>query len=133
MWKFKSRGITLIEVMLAVTILCAGLILIARSYLSALRAIKTSQNLSVANWLLEQKIWERQKSYQERAKVILEDQEGAFEPPFEGFSYHSSFEKEDLPSEYTSNLYRNSLVVSWQEGKSKWSTSTLTYMRAQEQ
>ena len=133
MRKAMIRGFTLLEVMLAVTILAVGLVLVVRSYITSLRVIKISQELSVANLLLEEKIWERQEKQMQDLGAIAEDEEGEFAPPFDNFSYQISFiEQEDLPLEYEGSLYKGLFEVSWQQRKRRHSTSSVTFFRSKQ-
>ncbi len=131
--RLKNRAFTLIEVMLAVTILAVGLVMVVRSYATSMQAIKVSQNLAIANLLLEKKIWEWQEKKSRAEEGSLEEEEGSFTAPFDDFSYEVSFiEQEDLPLAYEGRLYKGLFEVSWQQRKRKHSTSSVTFLRSKE-
>ncbi len=113
--------------MLAVTILSVGLVLVSRSYITSLRAIKTSQNFLLANLLLEEKIWQKQEQGTWPEGVILDEEQGNFIAPFDNFSYKIAFEsQEDL-----SSLYKSTFKVFWQERKKERFNWCVTYIRAE--
>lgn len=120
--------------MLAVTILSVGLVIVVRSFVTSLRAIKISHNLLVANLLLEEKLWQRQEK---QARVVIlepEEEQSEFDPPFDNFSYDIKFEEqEQVDPSSIYKLYQGSFVVSWQQRKNTWSTSCLTYSRRREE
>lgn len=129
MLRWKNKGFLLLEVLLAVTILSLGLVLVLRSFVSSLKAIKISQDILVANLLLEQKIWQKQQELARGAQLSFLDEDGSFSAPFESFSYRISFTKEgDLPL-----LYRTTFQVLWQRANKKHSRNYLTYLRGQEE
>jgi prepilin-type N-terminal cleavage/methylation domain-containing protein len=131
--KLKNNGFTLIEVMLVVTILAVGLVMVVRSYTSSLQAIKVAQNLAIANLLLEKKIWEWQEKKGRVEELSLEEEQGSFTLPFDGFNYGVSFiEQEDLPLEYEGRLYKGSFEVSWEQRKRRHTTSSVTSLRSKE-
>lgn len=126
MLNLKSKGFTLLEVMLAVTILSVGLIFVLRSYLTSLRAIKVTQNLFIANLLLEQKVWQKQEQQMREGNINTVEDVGEFESPFSSFNYQLSFEEDpDLPL-----LYKGIFKISWQQRNRIYDTSCVTYMRS---
>lgn len=133
MRKPKNKGFTLLEVMLAVTILSVGLVMVVRSYVTSLQAIKISKDFLIANLLLEEKIWERQEK-QTRSEEVIPEEKGEFETPFNNFSYEISFtEQEDLPAEYKGTLYKSTFEVSWQQRKRKHTTSSVTFLHSEKE
>lgn len=134
MWRLKNKAFTLIEVMLAVAILSIGLVLVVRSYVTSLRAIKASQNFLIANLLLEEKIWEKQEEgMRRRGEATFEEEEGKFDPPFEGYSYNIKFEPQDFPPQYQGALYKTLFTVSWQERGRGQSSSSVTFLRSKKE
>lgn len=130
MLNLKNKGVLLLEVMLAVTILSVGLILVVRSYIASLRTVKISQDLLVANLLLGEKIWQKEQESSQDEGIIAANQQGSFPAPFAGFNYQIEFSPaESLPAEYTANLYKASFKVFWQQRGKERSASSLTYLR----
>lgn len=69
-----QKGMTLIEVLLAVVILSVGLVTVYRALLGSLQTLKYAENRLEGHWALIQKVWEMQ-DYLERMKKlpVLED------------------------------------------------------------
>ena len=129
MWKSKNKGFLLLEVMLAVTILSVGLVMVARSYAASLCAVKVSQDLLVANLLLEEKIWQKQEEKLRTQTLIPDNEQGSFPSPFERFNYEINFEKqEDLPMEYQGSLYKSTFNVFWKHRKKEYNASPGTFI-----
>lgn len=125
----KNKGFTLLEVMLAVTILSVGLVMVVRSYVTSLRAIKTSREFLTANLLLEEKIWQEEQERTRPEGFIPQEKQDEFDPPFAGFNYKISFEQEEnLPS-----LYKSTFEVFWRKRNKEHSVSCVTYTRSQEE
>lgn len=119
-------GFTLLEVMLAVSILSLGLVAVVRSYITSLRALQISQDFLIADLLLEEKIWQKQEENIRRGGVVPEEEQSEFAPPFDNFNYKISFiEQEDLPT-----LYKSTFTIFWQQGERQQSISYLTYTRS---
>ena len=124
-----QAGFSLLELMLAITILSAGMVIVMHSYVTSLRAVRVSGNFLAANLLLEEKIWEIQEEQIRLGEIITEEKQGEFALPFEAFSYKISFEKEQFEGqEELSPLYKSTFEVFWQERDSQWSSFCLTYM-----
>ena len=134
MLKAKSKGVTLLEVMLAVTILSVGLVMVVRSYTSCLRTIKITQNLLLANLLLEEKIWQKEEEKLSTAIFIEGQEENQFDPPWDNFRYEISLEpvEEELPQDYEDNLRKCSLQVRWRQGSREQATSCVSFLRSKE-
>jgi len=129
MSKSKNKAFTLLEVMLAVSILSIGLVAVVRSYTTSLHALRVSKDYLVANLLLEEKIWQKQEEKIRLGGVMPEDQDDKFNSPFDNFSYKINFEEEgDLPL-----LYKSTFEVSWQKRNQKRSTSCLLYLPGKEE
>lgn len=128
MSRLKNKGFTLLEVMLAVTILSVGLVMVLGSFVNSLRAIKISQDFLVASLLLEEKIWQKEEEKTQSEGLIPVGEEDEFQPPFDKFRYKIRFEEQkDLPS-----LYKTSFEVSWQERKKERNISCVTYLSSKE-
>jgi type II secretory pathway pseudopilin PulG len=124
--KLKNRGFLLLEVILTVTILSVGLVSALRSFATSLHTLKISQNLLIANLLLEEKIWQKEEENSQVEGIVPEDEEDELAPPFDAFSYKINFtEQKDFDS-----LYKSTFEVFWKQRKRQYSTSCITYMRA---
>ena len=101
-----KRGFTLIEVLVALVVVTAGLTIIAQGFLSGGRASLSSQNDTLAAWLAESKLTDLEAG-------ILSTQSsasGTFEPEHPDFSWSIAPE-----STVTTGLFKISLTVKWKE------------------
>lgn len=129
MFQLRIKGFTLLEVMLAVTILTVGLIMVVRSYITSLHAVKSSQDFLIAGLLLEQKLWQKQEEQTRSGGVNTEEEQGEFDPPLDRFSYKIGFEEE----ENTPFLFKGTFEVFWQERQKGHGISCLTYLRSKKE
>lgn len=121
----RNKGFTLLEVVLAVAILSLGLVMVVRSYVSSLRAVKTSQNFLAADLLLEKKIWDWEEDVRSAPQPGEVVPDGNFKAPFDNFTYRIWLEEEaESPP-----LYKSTFKVSWQQRKNEHSVSSISYTR----
>ncbi len=128
MFRLKNKGFLLLEVMLAVTILSVGMALVLRSYVSALNAVKISQDFFAAGLLLEEKLWQKEEEKSDSQEPSVAGEQGNFSTPWDRFSYLIEFEKE----EDTPDLYKTNSSVSWQNKKKTHSILCVSYIRSKE-
>ena len=88
----NSRGVFLLEAVIAVTILSVGLIAIIRSFTMGIEAHMRSQEYLIASTLLDNKLTELLLDRYIDEGVTLE---GEFEEPFLGYRYVLSVESLD--------------------------------------
>lgn len=120
-----NRGFTLIEIMLAVVILSFGLVLVLRSFATALDGITRSENVKAASYLLEEKMEE----IKEKAKEEDGIKRGASSGQFTVLTpRRCEWSLEVVPSGVDEDLNEVKLEISWQEGKSKRSLFGTTYL-----
>jgi len=131
-----SKGFTLIEIMLAVLILSFGLVMVLRSFATALDGLKRVEFVKVASYLLEEKM----EDIKEKAREEKGIARGASSGEFRKSDYT------DLKTDYTDHRWDLSvkqsgvdedlneveLVISWQEGKNKRSLFAATYLENQD-
>ena len=102
----SRRAFTLIEVLVALVVVTAGLTIIAQGFLTGGRASVASQHGTIAAWLAESKMAELESG-------ILTTQtsgSGSFEPDQPDFSWEA-----DIQSTSTSGLVQVTLTVTWKE------------------
>lgn len=129
MWNFltikkNNKGLLLFEVMLTVIILSVGLTLILRSFSTSLNASKSAQHYTTATLLIEDKMWELEN------KVVIDadlDVEGQFPEPYQKFNWHLTTKDKPIQTQ-TGKINEVKLIVYWQEGRRKGSTSATTYL-----
>jgi Tfp pilus assembly protein PilV len=127
MWNYlisrrNKKGILLFEVMLTVIILSVGLTLILRSFSTSLNAVKSAQHYTTASLLIEDKMWELENKGTIDADL---DEEGQFPEPHQKFNWHLTT-KDKIIQAQSSKINEVKLIVYWQEGKRKGSTSATT-------
>lgn len=132
MLRTGSKGFTLIEIMLAVLILSFGLVLVLRSFATALDGLKRSENVKAASYLLEEKMEDIKEKAKEEGGIVKGNSSGKF----------GNNDYTDLKTDYTDHRWDLSvkqsgvdedlneveLVISWQEGKNKRSLFATTYL-----
>lgn len=96
----NKKSFSLIEVLVTLAILSTAVISIFRSFAASLYAVKLSQNITRASYLVEEKIWE----IDQWDKDIVEQENG--------FKFNYQKNKTDL-----SGLSELKFEVSWLENK----------------
>lgn len=81
------KGLTLIEVLLAVLILSIGVVAVLQAYAGSLAALQAAQTTMTSVSLLNQKAGEVQQAIFEKIKIEQAGEEGEFESPFEDFAW----------------------------------------------
>ena len=102
-------GFTLFEVLIALAILSTAIVFIFRSFTSSLSSIKFSQNITLACFFAENKIWELEQE-QKVKTVPIESRQG--KEKMQGKDFKWAYQAKRLES---SNLVDLEFVVSWQE------------------
>jgi len=67
----KRKAISLIEVLITVAILTGGIVFVFRSFMTSLSAANLSQNIMLASFLAEDKLW--QVEAVQKQKISLEN------------------------------------------------------------
>lgn len=96
----KNRAFSLLEVLIAVGILTTGVVFVLRAFTSALGSARLSQNVSLACYFSQQKIWECQ---QEKDNLLDQGEENQFK-----------WKYEIKPSDMA-NLSEMNFDISWSE------------------
>jgi general secretion pathway protein I len=102
----SRRGFTLIEVLVALVVVTAGLTIIAQGFLSGGRASVISQNRSIAAMLAESKMAEVEAGIISTTTTAS----GTFEPERPDFSWTVETE-----STTTTGLSKITLTITWKE------------------
>ncbi len=86
--KFKSlSAFTLIEVILAVSILAFGLIGVVKAYIVSVDALEVSQYIIDTTYLLNEKLAEIEQEIIEEPQYFLDNSEGKFEGGYRNFKW----------------------------------------------
>ena len=118
----KNKGAFLIEVLLSVMILAAGLTIIIQALLSSLRASTYVKDYSLALILTENKMHELLQEGLIRAPLREEKQ---FEVPFERFSYQLETEKKQGEKDFLNKVF---LKCFWKAGHRTKEITLSTYL-----
>lgn len=117
--KTQNRSFTLIELIVAVSILSIGIVLIARSLLSASSALDTGQNRISAIRILESKMNELELKEIEEAGIAPQEERQQISVNLRPADFTSIVEPVDI-EELKNGLNEVKLRVGWQEsGKEK--------------
>ena len=113
----RQNGFTLVEVLVAIVILATGLLLVIEGMGRSQTAIKISENLVQASFLLEQKITELEMEVLSRKKLPFGSDEGKLKIPGREFLWHYQIKPYSAPS------VRDQTQISQAEVSVKWRES----------
>ena len=109
--RIGRRSFTLIEVLVCVAILSAGIIFVFESFFICLNAFGRYTNyLNVLPWVNE-KLWQAQDQIVYQQMTSISPNQGEFESGGRKFFWQLS----SNPVDKDASLYRLALTVSWQE------------------
>lgn len=112
----RRNAFTLIEVLIASAILATAIVFIFRSFNVMTTAVKFSQNISLACFLIEDKLWE----IEDKQKDRLELQEAASgEEEIQGQKFKWEYMLADIESSGSVKLKSLDFKVSWPENARK--------------
>lgn len=114
-----KKGFLLLEVIISIVIITAGILFIVRSYSSSKNAIEKSRELFEASLLLEKKMWE----FEEKGEIEEGEKTGDFEDE-EGYSWNMKASRPE-----NSDLNLAVLSVFQTENPLDTSYSVSTYLR----
>ena len=104
-----SKAFTLFEVLIALAILSTAIVFIFRSFTSSLFSVKFSQNITLACFFAENKIWELEQ--EQKAKTgPIENRQG--KEKVQGKDFKWAYQVKRLES---SNLMDLEFIIYWQE------------------
>ena len=126
----NSHGFTLIELMAAVVILSFGLVLVLRSFVTAVDAVKRLESIPPAVHLLEEKMEEIKNDNREQKNVSAGESAGEF-PAWKNETYAWKLNMNPTPSE--GNLSEAQMTITWKQGTSQRTLSAFTYLELQNQ
>ena len=121
----RSRGFTLIEIMISVAILSFGLILILQGFTHSLNILRISENNLQATLLAEEKMAQLQIDAKNSEYGFLTDFNGESQIDNIEFRWQTSI----TPDEEHEDLNELLTIVSWKEGKRKGTVPVITYLR----
>ena len=121
----RSKGFTLIEIMISVAILSFGMILILQGFTHSLNILRISQNNLQATLLAEEKMAQIQIDAKKSQYGFLADSNGESKIDNIEFRWQTSI----TPDEEYEDLNELLTTVSWKEGKREGMVPVITYLR----
>lgn len=120
----SSKAFSLLEVLLSIVILSTAIVFIFRSFTSSLFSTKFSQNITLACFLAENKIWELEQEQKIKVEPIETRQDSEI---LQGKEFKWKCQVERLGN---SSLIYLEFIISWQEGlrKKEYSLEFNTYI-----
>ena len=85
--RIGNKGLTLIEVLIAVSILGLGIVSVLRAYAGSIAALEAGQMTLDATGLAKQKMAEVEQMIAQEEKNPTTSGEGVFDEPFEGYGW----------------------------------------------
>lgn len=129
MLRIGSKGFTLIEIMFAVVILSFGLVLVLRSFATALDGIKRTENIKVASYLLEEKMEGIKEGVKEENGIARGESSGELgNADYTDYRWSLNV----MPSAVDEDLNEVKLEILWIEGKNQRSLFATTYLEDKE-
>ncbi|MBI4706487.1 MAG: prepilin-type N-terminal cleavage/methylation domain-containing protein [Candidatus Omnitrophica bacterium] len=121
----SSKAFSLIELLVTMAILAAGIVFIFRSFAASLAGVKLSQNITNACLLAENKVWEIGQHYKDGFSF---PEQGAEESGVKKFDWNSKFSDTEI-----AGLKKLDLIVSWPEGTMAYSMNFSTFVYKKQQ
>jgi type II secretion system protein I len=106
----SNKAFTLLEVLIALAILSTAIVFIFRSFTSSISCVKFSQNITLACFFAENKIWELEQEQKAKADPISAGRQG--NQIIQGKDFKWAYQAKRLGS---SNLVYLEFIVYWQE------------------
>lgn len=122
-----KKGLSLVELMVAVSILCVGIVLVIRSFLTAMAALEHSQNKISAIHFLEKKMAELEQKAIEEGGI----ESGSERDRTQINSRPAEWNFQIAPitiDEATDEVNEVMLTVSWKEGNINKDAVLATYL-----
>lgn len=127
----EARGFSFVELMLAMVILCAGLILIIQGFIVAAGALNTAQNYLAAHQFLDNKMQEIDLTARENNGIEKDNQQGSFSSATRNFTWNLDIASAEKTEELdlSEDLNEVRLGVSWQERNQPNDLTVITYLK----
>ena len=123
----SNKAFTLLEVLIALAILSTAIVFIFRSFTSSLSSAKFSQDITLACFFAESKIWELQEEQRIKSEPLA-GQQGI--EKIQGKDFKWSYQAKKIGS---ANLIDLEFIISWQENlrEKEYSLEFDTYLLGQ--
>ncbi|MDD4938540.1 MAG: hypothetical protein PHE18_02270 [Candidatus Omnitrophica bacterium] len=121
-----NKAFSLLEALIATAVVSATVILIFRSFAAALSSARLSLNMSMANYLAADKLWEIEEACAVKGGILP----GPTSAKIAGTDFDCGYEIADIDGSFA-DLKRLKLVISWRESMrlGDYSVDFLTYLR----
>jgi prepilin-type N-terminal cleavage/methylation domain-containing protein len=116
----RKRGLTLVEVLVSVVILTAGLTMILKSFFAAAAAADTAQNRIQALSFLEERANDLRRAKLSGGKLDRQPLSGQARLNNREFTWQAALNPFSLDANHTQNLTEVNFQINWQEaGRAK--------------
>lgn len=99
-----EKGLTLVEVLLAVSVLAVGIVGVLRGYASAITTLESGQYTIDAVNLMKEKMAEVEVMVREEDKIIAKQERGSFEGFFQEFLWEYEIKETEIEDLFILNL-----------------------------
>lgn len=132
MWSTgENKGFSFVELMTALVILCAGLVIIIQGFILAASVLNRAQNTVIACNFMEEKLQALEIAAKKDNGIKRDEDEGSFSSLERAFDWNldisSLKEEEDMDLEEDLNTVK--LEVAWQEQNQPRGLSVATYVK----
>jgi prepilin-type N-terminal cleavage/methylation domain-containing protein len=126
MLRTGNRGFTLVETLVAVSVLSLGLVMLYEAFFTCLNAFSYSQRrLDVQQWI-DEKFWELEDELIRQGTLMMDERAGRFTKNNNHFFWQMSIDLIDSTPE--ANLYRLGLDVYWRQAQKNIRFSQVAYV-----
>lgn len=127
MLRIGTKGLSLVELMVAVAILSFGIVILYEAFFTCLNAFSYSQNrLDTQRWM-DEKIWQTQDELIRSGSLIMSENTGSFMEKNKNFTWKIALNLIEQAAD--SFLYKVSLDVSWKEAQRDVKLSQVAYVQ----
>jgi prepilin-type N-terminal cleavage/methylation domain-containing protein len=126
MLKTGNKGFTLVEVMIATTVLALGAVMIYESFFRSLDLYNYCANYLSVAYVADEKIWEAQNNLSRLGPGAVMPG-GQLRNNNKDFTWGLSYDL--VEEDDKEQLYRISLVLSWQEGRKLSELTRVAYAK----
>lgn len=105
----SSKSLTLLELLISIAVLSGAIVFVFRGLTAALVSFRFSQNITIACYLAEEKLFEIEEK-QKNSPLPLPQEEGQEE--LQGRKFNWVYRTKELPD---SGLVGLDLIISWRE------------------
>ena len=127
MLRIGSKGLSLVEMMVAIAVLSFGIVMLYEAFFTCLGAFSYSQSrLDVRHWM-DEKIWDVQNELICSGALTMDEHAGSFMERNKKFAWQMTINLIDEAKD--TYLYKLYLDVRWKEAQKNISLSQVAYVQ----